>query len=73
MTTPALIRLIVAFAVALPAPFVHAATFHVLAYHDVRDSVSGDFDADQYAVSTRNLIDHFTWLKENGFLDHRCT
>jgi biofilm PGA synthesis lipoprotein PgaB len=44
-----------------------AQTFDVLAYHDVRDDVSGDFDADQYAVSTRHLIDHFTWLKENGF------
>ncbi len=67
MTTRALFRLFFALAVALPAPFVRAATFHVLAYHDVRDTVSGDFDADQYAVSTRNLIDHFTWLKENGF------
>jgi len=67
MTTRALIRLLLALAVVVPAPLVRAATFHVLAYHDVRDSVSGDFDADQYAVSTRNLIDHFTWLKENGF------
>jgi biofilm PGA synthesis lipoprotein PgaB len=42
-------------------------SFHVLAYHDVRDSVSGDFDADQYAISTANLIDQFTWLRLNGF------
>lgn len=41
--------------------------FQVLAYHDVRDSVSGDFDADQYAVAFTNLIDHFTWLRLNGF------
>jgi biofilm PGA synthesis lipoprotein PgaB len=41
--------------------------FHVLAYHDVRDSVRDDFDRDQYAISTRNLIDHFTWLKVHGF------
>jgi biofilm PGA synthesis lipoprotein PgaB len=41
--------------------------FHVLAYHDVRDTVSDDFDRDQYAISTRNLIDHFTWLKVHGF------
>ena len=53
--------------VALPSPSALAQSFHVLAYHDVRDSVSGDFDADQYAVSTRNLIDHFTWLRNNGF------
>jgi len=41
--------------------------FHVLAYHDVRDRVDQDFDADQYAISTANLIDHFTWLRINGF------
>jgi biofilm PGA synthesis lipoprotein PgaB len=46
---------------ALPQPF------HVLAYHDVRDAVRDDFDRDQYAISTRNLIDHFTWLRVNGF------
>ena len=67
MTTRALLYLVVALGVLLAAPFAHAATFHVLAYHDVRDSVSGDYDADQYAVSTRNLIDHFTWLRKNGF------
>ena len=44
-----------------------ANTFQVLAYHDVRDRVSDDFDADQYAISTPNLIDHFTWLELNGF------
>jgi len=42
-------------------------SFQVLAYHDVRDVVSGDYDADQYAVSTANLIDHFTWLRVNDF------
>ncbi len=41
--------------------------FQVLAYHDVRDEVSDNFDADQYAVSVPNLIDHFTWLRVNGF------
>jgi biofilm PGA synthesis lipoprotein PgaB len=41
--------------------------FHVLAYHDVRDTVRDDFDRDQYAISTRNLIDHFTWLRVHGF------
>jgi biofilm PGA synthesis lipoprotein PgaB len=41
--------------------------FHVLAYHDVRDTVRDDFDHDQYAISTRNLIDHFTWLEVHGF------
>ncbi|HEY5666553.1 MAG TPA: poly-beta-1,6-N-acetyl-D-glucosamine N-deacetylase PgaB [Gammaproteobacteria bacterium] len=42
-------------------------TFLVLAYHDVRDDVVGDYDPDQYAVSTANLIEHFTWLRLNGF------
>jgi len=41
--------------------------FQVLAYHDVRDIVADDFDSDQYAISTANLIDHFTWLKLNDF------
>jgi len=41
--------------------------FQVLAYHDVRDVVAGDYDPDQYAISTANLIDHFTWLRLNDF------
>jgi len=48
-------------------PVSPAAHFEVLAYHDVRDRVEEDFDADQYAISTANLIDHFTWLRQNGF------
>ncbi len=39
----------------------------VIAYHDVRDEVAGDFDPDQYAVSTGNLIEQFTWMRNNGF------
>jgi biofilm PGA synthesis lipoprotein PgaB len=42
-------------------------SLQVIAYHDIRDDVVGDFDPDQYAVSTRNLITQFTWLRENGF------
>jgi biofilm PGA synthesis lipoprotein PgaB len=41
--------------------------FQVIAYHDVRDHVRERVDADQYAISTRHLIDHFTWLRNNGF------
>lgn len=41
--------------------------FHVLAYHDVRDVVHGDYDPDQYAISTGNLIDQFTWLRLNEY------
>lgn len=42
-------------------------TFQVLAYHDIRDDVVGNYDPDQYAVSTANLIDHFSWLRLNGY------
>ncbi len=41
--------------------------YRALAYHDVRDDVAGDYDPDQYAVSTRSLIDQFTWLRDNGY------
>ena len=41
--------------------------FQVIAYHDVRDYVREQVDHDQYAISTRHLIDHFTWLRNNGF------
>ncbi len=41
--------------------------YRVMAYHDVRDDVAGDFDPDQSAVSTRNLIEQFTWLRDNDF------
>lgn len=43
-------------------------SFSVLAYHDVRDHVNEDFDRDQYAISTRNLIDHFSWLRVHDFV-----
>lgn len=52
-------------AAAQPKP---ATDFEVLAYHDVRDSVASDFDADQYVISTRNLIDHLSWLEANGYV-----
>ena len=44
-----------------------AIAFQVLAYHDVRDDVRDEIDSDQYAISTRRLIDHFNWLKANDF------
>ena len=33
--------------------------FVSLAYHDVRKDVTGDYDPDQYAISTHNLAAHF--------------
>ena len=41
--------------------------FQAIAYHDVRDVVREEVDPDQYAISTRRLIDQFTWLRNNGF------
>ena len=42
-------------------------TFDVIAYHDVRDGVVDGVDRDPYAISTRNLIEHFEWLRLNGY------
>jgi biofilm PGA synthesis lipoprotein PgaB len=42
-------------------------SLQVLSYHDVKDNVAGDYDPDQYAVSTSNLIEQFTFLRDNGF------
>jgi biofilm PGA synthesis lipoprotein PgaB len=61
--------LLISLAVALVASVSQAQseTFDVIAYHDVRDVVASDFDRDPYAISTVNLIDHFSWLKANDF------
>ncbi len=42
-------------------------SFVAISYHDVRDDVTGDYDPDQYAVSTRNLAAHFRWLSDHGY------
>lgn len=42
-------------------------TFQVLCYHDVRDDVLEDYDPDEMAVSTQQLIAHFAWLKGHGY------
>ena len=59
--------LTLAFLLLSPQAFAEHADFTVLAYHDVRDRVAGNYDPDQYAIATANLIDHFTWLRLNGF------
>jgi biofilm PGA synthesis lipoprotein PgaB len=53
--------------IALPA-LAGEPTFRAIAYHDVQDIVAGDYDPDQFAVSTGNLIDQFTWLRDHGFI-----
>jgi len=39
----------------------------VLSYHDVRDDVSANSDADAYAVSTQNFAAHLDWLSAHGY------
>jgi biofilm PGA synthesis lipoprotein PgaB len=41
--------------------------YDVIAYHDVRDDVAGEYDSDRYAISTEHLIAHFRWLQQTGF------
>lgn len=41
--------------------------FQVLSYHDVRDVVDGDLDADSTAISSKNLARHFAWLQAHGY------
>lgn len=41
--------------------------FQVLSYHDVRDVVDGDLDADTTAISSKNLARHFAWLQAHGY------
>ena len=40
-------------------------TFIGLTFHDVRDDVLKQGDKDVYAVSTRNLVQFFEWLKDS--------
>jgi biofilm PGA synthesis lipoprotein PgaB len=56
-----------ALSLGLAHPTSAAPEFQVIAYHDVRDYVREQVDPDQYAISTRRLIDQFTWLRNNGF------
>ncbi len=63
----ALLTLFTCYLVVTTTALAQGARFEAIAYHDVRDGVADDYDPDQYAISTANLIDHFTWLKLNGF------
>jgi biofilm PGA synthesis lipoprotein PgaB len=53
-------------ALAMPVPAL-GLEYDVIAYHDVRDDVAGEYDADRYAISTEHLIAHFRWLRHSGF------
>ncbi len=41
--------------------------FIILSYHDIRDDAAIHVDPDPYAVSTRQLLQQFEWLRENGY------
>ena len=41
--------------------------FIALCYHDVQDRIEQTISNDVMAVSTAELISHFSWLKENGY------
>lgn len=58
--------LLLLIALHLPS-WVIAQDYDVIAYHDVRDDVLSNYDPDQFAVSTSNLIAHFRWFREAGF------
>ena len=44
-----------------------AGTWVAIAWHDVRDEVRRDIDADVFAVSTSELAAQFEWLQRNGW------
>ena len=56
-----LLALVFAFC-AMPA---HALV--VLSYHDIRDDVRPEGDADQFATSTQNFAAHLDWLHGHGY------
>ena len=51
----------------LLGPVADADALFSVAYHDVRDDVEGQVDADRYAVSTAELAAHFRWLRREGY------
>ncbi len=42
-------------------------TYQSICYHGVGDEVFGNYDPDEMEVSTQNLFNQFTWLKEHGY------
>lgn len=49
------------------AAFGAAGEWVAVSWHDVRDDVAGEADADAFAVSTRNLAAQFEWLRHDGW------
>jgi len=69
MKTPGFLAALIAGLLLLPPPDARAdgLEFRVLNYHDVRHEVDGRIDDDQVAVSTGRMIQHFEWLRGNGY------
>lgn len=60
------LRYLLLIALAMPASAL-SLEYDIIAYHDVRDDVVGEYDSDPYAVSTDHLLAHFRWLRRSGF------
>ena len=45
----------------------HDVDFLTFCYHDVKDDVIGKLYNDSFALNTKFLINHFQWLKQNGY------
>ncbi len=58
---------IIAVLLLLVCPAACQARLIALCYHDIRDDVQEDLDADPYAVSTDRLVAHFEWLRAHGY------
>ena len=49
------------------AQAVSAAELITLCYHDIRDDVDGNVDADTTAVDSKQLAAQFEWLRQNNY------
>lgn len=52
-------------AAAAAQPLPDARTYHVLSYHHVHDDTEAPLD--RYSISVSALVQHFSWLKVNGY------
>lgn len=55
------------FALLFMATQSYAQSFQVLSYHDVRNEVDGQLEAESTMLSTNHLARHFSWLKAHGY------
>ena len=62
-----MMRLVVTLIFVLISQLTSASDFITLCYHNVRDDVIGALDKDSTAVSSKNLVIQFAWLKEHNY------